>query len=1119
MKYKINLVLLFVAFYFQVNAQLPTELPNNIEDLEIANKQIAEHFAPTIHQLATGFETNGLDGYADLITAVDYDGDFDASNNWENLESEINDGLLKPKVYYSVVWTNYAWIITYGFYHPRDYSSDDGACCSVETPWGGGGENHENDFEGTIFVVSRIDGRGNTKFNISGAYSISHHELKEYIDMNSVPEVFIDNETHAVELNLDNNTCILSTFIWACDGCAFFDNDHVIYSYNGGLSELAVMPTRVTERQSLANYIIDDGLVGNGSYALEDIFTSQPTGLYAQRYNNDLFIGNKFNYEAGDDCTEFGGTASAPWGWDQFTYENGEMLYYTYQAMNITGWGDGYYLNIEHNPYFPIDCGQGLDLVVSEDLEMQQSFNTMNTITVESGVELTIKDIVLRMDNDGQIILKPGSSLIVDNARITGCNSNPTGTWQHWDGIVVEAGSELTTIDIKNGSVLEYANRLITNTEFETNPGLLLPVHPFSIGGKLNLSISDSYIENNDLGIGVIEDGTYSTIDLYNVGFVDNRLDVGLYNKGKGSLNIDMCSFSGSSTAVSLQHCNLPVNIKENNFKELSLSPLNSYYSTHIQFEKNTVKNCTGQGIRILNSTANIVNNNVFENNHYVISASGTFPMASLVNVGSLESQSNQFYNNYNAISYYGIDGFGGTNPSGGNIENNAIISSAKVGIQVYGQSDVTVKNNTIFDTKTGMYVMGSGSDDNLFMCNEFFDNHEDDVLFESDNFHSLILQNDFVGNDVVNNIRISSASLETRQGYEVNPADNCFEPEVLDLVTEGSTSHFDYYHYEQSNGQNCEIPHYVGIYTPEGSEERGKYCPDGPGSNFVIDPIPPIIFTDGEGPTQCDWGYDSLWVHIGVVKKLGGDDPTTVADESTPTPRPTYEAYQSQVKLDRWIKLMLYRSLKNKNYACAIKLLKMFKTWKWQIRRYGVHILAQEYNEAEQVLNSLANKTDEERSFIRVQQINLDWLKNKNEGYKVNDSELKELEMIAKTKTPSAGYAWSLYFELTGEQLDIDISLPQREVKERSKLHETKNNDIAVFPNPVKDRLFLSEHIRSDYEYLKISDANGRKVYGVNIVNLTNGSIDMSTFGKGVYFIELQPMHGVVRVEKVIKL
>lgn len=79
---------------------------------------LAREFAPTIYQdVAGGSAVKG-----DFLTALDYDEDWDASNNYEHHGSKD----LIASVYYSVVESETHWFITYVFYHPYDsgYTGD-----------------------------------------------------------------------------------------------------------------------------------------------------------------------------------------------------------------------------------------------------------------------------------------------------------------------------------------------------------------------------------------------------------------------------------------------------------------------------------------------------------------------------------------------------------------------------------------------------------------------------------------------------------------------------------------------------------------------------------------------------------------------------------------------------------------------------------------------------------------------------------------------------------------------------------------------------------------------------------------------------------------------------------
>jgi hypothetical protein len=102
-------------------------------------KELALRWAPVHFQDVdqTGIHADG--GKSDYITAINFDGDWNPLNNWENMPNFP----LRAAAYYSVVESSTHWFIVYGFYHPRDWS---------ETP--GIGE-HENDLEGALFIVKK----------------------------------------------------------------------------------------------------------------------------------------------------------------------------------------------------------------------------------------------------------------------------------------------------------------------------------------------------------------------------------------------------------------------------------------------------------------------------------------------------------------------------------------------------------------------------------------------------------------------------------------------------------------------------------------------------------------------------------------------------------------------------------------------------------------------------------------------------------------------------------------------------------------------------------------------------------------------------------------------------
>src|SRR5215510_13614045 len=95
---------------------------------------LALHWAPVHYQ-----DTDSSDYDADYLSTVDFDGDWDAKNNWEHQDDNL--ARLTGAVYYSVVETSTHWHLVYGFYHPRDWE---------DFPDPFGLFTHENDMEGVL---------------------------------------------------------------------------------------------------------------------------------------------------------------------------------------------------------------------------------------------------------------------------------------------------------------------------------------------------------------------------------------------------------------------------------------------------------------------------------------------------------------------------------------------------------------------------------------------------------------------------------------------------------------------------------------------------------------------------------------------------------------------------------------------------------------------------------------------------------------------------------------------------------------------------------------------------------------------------------------------------------
>lgn len=243
---------------------LPIELPDDTDCLEAANNIIANRYAPTIRHMADGRRHSiddlgrGIEGRADLIISPFYDGDLNTGNNWNNLDEPaytdfptVDTDALDPYVYYSVVWLENYWVVTYGFYHARDWAPESSGISAIVCD----ADSHENDYEGAIFMISR------ESKEVVSAHSTAHFEFLSYTDLNETPTVFIDDRTHAVELNLFSGLCIdygregtpIGPSVNNCDDCkGFFD------------PEFEVVYEPLPENDPLAEPFVDTELVNLG---------------------------------------------------------------------------------------------------------------------------------------------------------------------------------------------------------------------------------------------------------------------------------------------------------------------------------------------------------------------------------------------------------------------------------------------------------------------------------------------------------------------------------------------------------------------------------------------------------------------------------------------------------------------------------------------------------------------------------------------------------------------------------------------------------------------------------------------------------------------------------------
>lgn len=128
--------------------------------VEQSPADIAARWAPIHYQ-----DTDPTDYFSDLIAKVDYDGNWDPTDNWDHVHAGHS---LDATVYYSVVETCTHWFIVYDYYHPRDW---------VDSRFQ---QEHENDFEEVLVIVRRAGGG-----SVEGLVAQAHGRYGSYLPAGS----------------------------------------------------------------------------------------------------------------------------------------------------------------------------------------------------------------------------------------------------------------------------------------------------------------------------------------------------------------------------------------------------------------------------------------------------------------------------------------------------------------------------------------------------------------------------------------------------------------------------------------------------------------------------------------------------------------------------------------------------------------------------------------------------------------------------------------------------------------------------------------------------------------------------------------------------------------------
>jgi len=201
-----------------------------------SREDLATHYAPVWYQDTDVTGADGLGGRGDYITKFDFDGDWQGINNWNNLPNYA----AKAFVYYSTIETETHWFILYADFHPRDWE---------EGGLGGRAAAHENDMEGALVVVKKIEGDTYGEFLLMETNA--HDTWRKYTNEEALqddrdgnvefwnsthPELFVEARGHGVCSWTDLGFGPLG-LICKHDSGVFPGGNGVVYYYTGAEAE------------------------------------------------------------------------------------------------------------------------------------------------------------------------------------------------------------------------------------------------------------------------------------------------------------------------------------------------------------------------------------------------------------------------------------------------------------------------------------------------------------------------------------------------------------------------------------------------------------------------------------------------------------------------------------------------------------------------------------------------------------------------------------------------------------------------------------------------------------------------------------------------------------------
>ncbi len=165
---------------------------------------------------------------------------------------------------------------------------------------------------------------------------------------------------------------------------------------------------------------------------------------------------------------------------------------------------------------------------------------------------------------------------------------------------------------------------------------------------------------------------------------------------------------------------------------------------------------------------------------------------------------------------------------------------------------------------------------------------------------------------------------------------------------------------------------------------------------------------------------------------------------------------------------------------------------------------------ETESVSDQMYKKTQE----IKISHLQLE------AKFNLENDDKACLKEAAVAHVPESAYATALLYQLEGESIFDDEILSSRVNPRNEENQEISNANLSIFPNPVRDLLYLEYKDKDESDNLiKIINSLGEIVYE-KFFDFENGNmieIDMSNIPEGTLFISVLKNNGQILASKKI--